>query len=235
MAAPLSGHAVLRAHVVVQNFPLRITAADAWGRAVVVGTADGALVVFAEADEQASPSSEPQFEARHPVCFAALAAASGAAHWLHEEATLYESACLPVCLSQASTCAQVTHSLQSFAPRGVQQLAVLEEEALLLCLSDGTLRAYTLPSFAPAAQPGAQALSRARSVKCVRAAACFWQWADSCVRKHVPLGLYKGRVVRRHQALASPVPLRRRAGRLHGVCARPGRSRAGAVRGLGGR
>ena len=97
MAAPLSGHAVLRAHVVVQNFPLRITAADAWGRAVVVGTADGALVVFAEAaDEQASPSAEPQFEARHPVCFAVLAAASGAAHLLQEEATLYECA---VCLS----------------------------------------------------------------------------------------------------------------------------------------
>ena len=79
MATPLSGHAVLRAHVVVQNFPLRITAADAWGRAIVVGTADGALVAFAEAEEQASPSSDPQFEARHPVCCAVLAAASGAA------------------------------------------------------------------------------------------------------------------------------------------------------------
>ena len=43
-------HTVLRAHTVVQNFPLRIEAADAWGDALVVGTSEGALLVFAEAE-----------------------------------------------------------------------------------------------------------------------------------------------------------------------------------------
>ena len=58
----------------------------------------------------------------------------------------------------------MTSTFEEFAPRGVAQLAVLEDEALLLCLSDGRLTAHTLPSLAPAAAPGAAALCRARSV-----------------------------------------------------------------------
>jgi hypothetical protein len=70
------GHTVLRAHTVVRNFPLRIEAADAWGDSLVVGTADGALLVFAEAEPPAAtprgtppppPSAapeEPRYEAR---------------------------------------------------------------------------------------------------------------------------------------------------------------------------
>ena len=58
-------------------------------------------------------------------------------------------------------------SLKRFAPKGISQLAVLEEEALLLCLSEGTLSAFALPSLEPAAQPGAAGLSRARGVTCV--------------------------------------------------------------------
>ena len=61
----------------------------------------------------------------------------------------------------------MTLSIKRFAPKGIQQLAVLEEEALLLCLSDGTLSAYALPSLEPAATPGAAGLSRARGVTCV--------------------------------------------------------------------
>ncbi len=61
--------------------------------------------------------------------------------------------------------------MQDFAPRGVGQLAVLEDEQLLLCLSDGVLTAHALPDFSPASSPGAQALARARSVKCVCARA----------------------------------------------------------------
>ena len=64
----------LRAHTVVRNFPLQIAAADAWGDALVVGTADGALLVFAEA-EPATPTPRgaappgdaddgPRYEAR---------------------------------------------------------------------------------------------------------------------------------------------------------------------------
>jgi hypothetical protein len=64
----------------------------------------------------------------------------------------------------------VSLSLKRFAPKGVAQLAVLEEEALLLVLSDGTLSAYTLPSLEPATAAGAAGLSRARGVTCVPAA-----------------------------------------------------------------
>ena len=48
--AAQGGHTVLRAHAVVRNFPLRISAADAWGDALVVGTTDGSLLMFAEAE-----------------------------------------------------------------------------------------------------------------------------------------------------------------------------------------
>ena len=58
-------------------------------------------------------------------------------------------------------------SVKRFAPKGVSQLAVLEEEALLLVLSDGTLSAYALPSLEPATAPGAAGLARARGVTCV--------------------------------------------------------------------
>ena len=58
-------------------------------------------------------------------------------------------------------------SVKRFAPKGVAQLAVLEEEALLLVLSDGTLAAYALPSLEPATAPGAAGLARARGVTCV--------------------------------------------------------------------
>ena len=56
---------------------------------------------------------------------------------------------------------QVSLSVKRFAPKGVAQLAVLEEEALLLVLSDGTLAAYSLPSLEPATAPGAAGLARA--------------------------------------------------------------------------
>ena len=62
---------------------------------------------------------------------------------------------------------QVSLSVKRFAPKGVAQLAVLEEEALLLVLSDGTLAAYSLPSLEPATAPGAAGLARARGVTCV--------------------------------------------------------------------
>ena len=62
---------------------------------------------------------------------------------------------------------QVSLSVKRFAPKGVSQLAVLEEEALLLVLSDGTLAAYSLPSLEPATAPGAAGLARARGVTCV--------------------------------------------------------------------
>ncbi len=68
MSSTGTGHTVLRAHVVVQDFPLRITAADAWGDAIVVGTADGALVTFgpvqAVKGAQQQAGAEPEFEAR---------------------------------------------------------------------------------------------------------------------------------------------------------------------------
>ena len=68
MSAP-GGHTVLRAHTVVRNFPLRIAAADAWGDSLVVGTADGALLVFAEAEPptpppRGAPEAEPRYEVR---------------------------------------------------------------------------------------------------------------------------------------------------------------------------
>ena len=70
--ASLAGHTVLRAHDVVRNFPLRIAAADAWGDALVVGTADGSLLVFAQAQPPAPPrrgeppadADPPRYEAR---------------------------------------------------------------------------------------------------------------------------------------------------------------------------
>ena len=65
--ASLAGHTVLRAHDVVRNFPLRITAADAWGDALVVGTADGSLLVFAQAEPPAPPPrGEPPADAEPP-------------------------------------------------------------------------------------------------------------------------------------------------------------------------
>jgi hypothetical protein len=61
------GHTVLRAQTVVQNFPLRIEAADAWGDALVVGTSDGALLVFAAAEPVAgTPRHTPPEEAPAP-------------------------------------------------------------------------------------------------------------------------------------------------------------------------
>jgi hypothetical protein len=65
--ASLEKHTVLRAHDVVRNFPLRITAADAWGDALVVGTADGSLLVFAQAEPPAPPPrGEPPADAEPP-------------------------------------------------------------------------------------------------------------------------------------------------------------------------
>ena len=58
-------------------------------------------------------------------------------------------------------------SVKRFAPKGVAQLAVLEEEALLLVLSDGTLSAYELPALTATTAPGAAGLARARGVTCV--------------------------------------------------------------------
>ena len=115
---------VLRAHTLVSGFPLRITAADAWGDSVVLGTAEGALVTL-------SPV---------PASTRRAAGTGGDGDY------------------------QVTSTLDGFAPAGVTQLAVLEDEALLLCLSDGKLTAHSLPGFQPAAAPGAASLARARSV-----------------------------------------------------------------------
>ena len=126
MASAFPEHfTVLRAHTLVSGFPLRFTAADAWGDSVVLGTAEGALVTL-------SPVPASSRRAAHS------GGGDGDYH--------------------------VASTLDGFAPGGVSQLAVLEDEQLLLCLSDGKLTAHALPGFQPAAAPGAASLSRARSV-----------------------------------------------------------------------
>jgi hypothetical protein len=169
--ASLAGHTVLRAHDVVRNFPLRIAAADAWGDALVVGTADGSLLVFAQAEPSAPPprgdppadAEPPRYEVR-PLRSWALESP------LHRPGFLLSALQTRTTLRGAgfAACfAQVSLSIKRFAPKGVAQLAVLEEEALLLVLSDGTLSAYALPSLEPATAAGAAGLARARGVTCV--------------------------------------------------------------------
>jgi hypothetical protein len=55
-------HTVLRPFPVVTGFPLRITAVDAWGDYLVVGTAEGALVTLAPVP----PSSRDRPNPGHP-------------------------------------------------------------------------------------------------------------------------------------------------------------------------
>jgi len=71
-----AGHTVLRSHTVVSGFPLRFSAADAWGDALVAGTPDGALLVLAEAPHRpgVTVDQELRFEAR---CLAQRPAAGG--------------------------------------------------------------------------------------------------------------------------------------------------------------
>ena len=172
--ASLAGHTVLRAHDVVRNFPLRIAAADAWGDALVVGTADGSLLVFAQAEPAAPPprgdppadAEPPRYEVRPQRGCILRCVALGSCYQRLQTRTTLRRSHLRLCL------AQVSLSIKRFAPKGVAQLAVLEEEALLLVLSDGTLSAYALPSLEPATAAGAAGLARARGVTCVPQRTC---------------------------------------------------------------
>jgi len=62
---------------------------------------------------------------------------------------------------------ELVQTVDDFAPRGCQQLSVLEDEALLLSLSDSVLTLHSLPQLLVSGSPGAQAVSRARAVQCV--------------------------------------------------------------------
>lgn len=76
MDAPLDGYTVLTEHTVVERFPLKIAAIEAYEDRLVVGTSDGSLVVLEgnltgspEASENARPKTHKSVKARSlPLC-----------------------------------------------------------------------------------------------------------------------------------------------------------------------
>lgn len=73
--APLDGYTVLIEHVVVERFPLEISAVDAFEDRVVVGTTDGSLVVLegnlrgAPEGQSARPKTDKSVRVRLRSCY----------------------------------------------------------------------------------------------------------------------------------------------------------------------